>query len=175
MLAQVGVDSQCLSYVIDAMASKFRPTQAVESQQLALIRLFFYLPETFWVTPTVMAECAMIRNVELAELHKSFINIQCEEFPLKDPQIVRLRASFLQKHHSGINDCLILAEAEDAGHNVLLTFDSDFINHLSPHANGVTLVRPVDYWGSLAIPRGVRPNKVPHPTNPLSSQNWWHW
>lgn len=82
MASQLGVDSQCLSYVIDAMASTSRPTQAVATQQLALIRLFFYLPETLWVTPTVTAECTRIRDIELAALHQNFINVLFGELPL---------------------------------------------------------------------------------------------
>ncbi len=175
MANQIGLDSQCLSYLIDAMASICRPSRLIAEQQLALIRCFFYLPNTLWVTQTVTTECARIRDIELSDLHKSFINILFGELPLHDPSVTKNRATELGLHHSGKADCLVLAEAEDVGHQVLLTFDSSFINRLSLHAKNVKLVKPNDYWSSLGMPHGIKPDKVPHPTNPLAFQDWWHW
>ncbi|WP_341908545.1 type II toxin-antitoxin system VapC family toxin [Polaromonas sp. YR568] len=172
--AQVGIDSQCLSYAIDAFAGISTPKDSLASQRIALTRLFFYLPGTLWVTPTVTAECAQIRNIERADLHASFIRVLFGEIPLNSPHSITARASLLQKHHRGVNDCTIVAEAEDVGHTVLLTFDSDLGRHLAPHTS-VRLLQPLEYWNLLAIPLGSKPDKVPHPTNPLASQDWWRW
>lgn len=172
---QVGIDSQCLSYFIDAMASTTLPTDSLAPQKIALTRLFFYLPDTLWVTPTVTEECAQIRNAERASLHQSFISVLCGEKQLRNASEVKLRTSYLMQHHSGPNDCLILAEGEDVGHDVLLSFDSNFIRRLSPYSPKVELIRPKDYWNSLHIPHGVKPNKIPHSTNPLALQDWWRW
>ena len=171
---QVGIDSQCLSYVIDAFSGISAPTDTLASQKVALARLFFYLPGTLWVTPTVTAECARIRNVSRAELHASFIRVLFGEMPVRDSSAVSARAAVLQQHHARENDCAIVAEAEDVGHSVLLSFDSTLVRRLTPHTP-VQLIEPAQYWNKLSIPRGTKPDKVPHSTNPLSPEDWWRW
>jgi hypothetical protein len=171
---QIGIDSQCLSYVIDAFAGISPPTDALAIQKLALVRLFFYLPGTLWVTPTVTVECAGIRNVDRAELHESFIRVLFGEMPLRDSSSVNSRTEFLKQHHTGENDCSIVAEAEDVGHSVLLSFDSTLVRRLTPYTT-VKLTEPYQYWEELSLPRGAKADKVPHFTNPLLSENWWRW
>jgi hypothetical protein len=172
---QLGIDSQCLSYVIDAMASVSPPTDVLSEQKIALLRLFFYLPNTLWVTPTVTQECARIRNIERAALHQSFINVLFGELQLKDASEVHRRGVLLCKYHSDQDDCSILAEAEDVGHNVLLSFDNDFIRRLTPQSRNVKLMRPADYWTQIQVPRGTKPDKIPDLTNPLCLEEWWRW
>ena len=169
---QIGVDSQCLSYVIDAFSSVAAPTDSLAAQKLALVRLYFYLPGTLWVTPTVTAECAQIRNVDRAELHAGFIRTLFGEMPVRDSTAVSLRAAELGQFHTGSNDCLIVSEAEQVGHLVLLSFDSTLVRRLAPRT-AMKLSEPSDYWNGLSIPRGAKPDKVPHPTNPLSAEEWW--
>jgi hypothetical protein len=150
------------------------PSDSLAPQRLALVRLFFYLPETLWVTRTVTEECARIQNVERASLHQSFINVLFGERPLQDPEAVEHRAAALRCFHRGKNDCRIVAEAEDVGHSVLLTFDATLWRNLSPHAE-IALWQPADYWQHVAVPIGVRPNKVPTLGNPLENETWWRW
>jgi hypothetical protein len=171
---QVGVDSQCLSYVIDAFSGISAPTDSLYKQKLALIRLFFYCPGTLWVTSTVTTECSRIRNICRAELHASFIGVLFGEIPLNDSSDIIQRAEMLKIHHSGENDCIIVAEAENVGHTTLLSFDRRLVRHLTPYTK-VRLIDPAKYWDELSIPHGIKADKIPHITNPLSSENWWHW
>lgn len=171
---QVGIDSQCLSYIIDAWSGISPPKDNLAHQRVALTRLFFYLPDTLWVTPTVSAECAEIRNIARRELHTSFIQTLFGELQVKDRASVDNRSSYLRKYHSGVNDCCIVAEGEDVGHSVLLTFDSDLIRHLSQYTT-LKLIAPEDYWTSLKITPGSRPDKQPYNSNPLFSEDWWKW
>ena len=171
---QVGIDSQCLSYVIDAFSAIGPPSDALAPQKIALARLFFYLPGTLWVTPTVTAECANIRNTERATLHDSFIAVLFGELPVSEAKEVERRSQDLLKLHSGPNDCRIVAEAEHVGLDVLLTFDSKMAKRLGSNST-VRLSEPLSYWNQLAIPQGARPDKIPHQTNPLAEQTWWRW
>jgi hypothetical protein len=141
---------------------------------VALARIFFYLPGTLWVTPTVTNECARIRNANRAELHASFIRVLFGELPLRDLSEIEDRKTALRQYHSGVNDCTIVAEAENVGHSVLLSFDSTLLRCLTLHTS-VQLSEPEQYWNSLSIPRGAMPDKVPHSTNPLASEEWWRW
>jgi hypothetical protein len=174
MLHHGVVRASVLSYVIDAFSGVSAPTDALASQKVALARLFFYRSGTLWVTPTVTAECARIRNVSRSELHASFISVLFGELPVADSSTTKGRATVLRQHHAGQNDCAIVAEAEAVGHSVLLSFDSSLVRHLASHT-AVQLVEPLEYWNALSIPRGARPDKEPHSTNPLSSQAWWRW
>lgn len=171
---QIGIDSQCLSYVIDAFSGIAAPSDPLAPQRVALARIFFYLPGTLWVTPTVTAECARIRNITRAELHASFIRVLFGELPVPDSSAAKARTTTLTGHHAGHNDCAIIAEAEAVGSSVLLSFDSSLVRHLARRTK-VQLVEPLEYWNGLSIPLGARPDKEPHSTNPLSSQAWWRW
>ena len=52
-LSQIGLDSNCLSYVIQALEGVSRPTDALADQKIALVRLYIYTPGTLWTLPTV--------------------------------------------------------------------------------------------------------------------------
>ena len=69
---------------------------------------------------------------------------------------------------------MVLAEAEATQLAILLSFDFDFVDHLAGKSN-VILMKPLDCWKALGIPRGSPPKTVPHPTNPLIDQSWWRW
>jgi predicted nucleic-acid-binding protein len=149
-------------------------TDSLADQKKALVRVFLYDRWGLYVTPTVVVECAAIRNVARAELHASWLNTLFAETTIINVAAVDARARALQAHHSGANDCRIVAEAEDAGVTVMLTFDDDMIARLTPHTS-LRLVRPLDYWNSLGIAPGSQPATSPHATNPLLQQTWWRW
>lgn len=170
----IGIDSQCLSYVIDAMAGISEPMDSLASEKKALLRLYLYLPGTLYITPTVLDECAAIRDIERREFHKSFCNVLIEEVAVPRNQAQELSARY-KAYHSGDNDCNILAEAVQGGLNILATYDNDFISHLRSKENRIKLDRPSVIWESMNIPRGGTPDKRPHPSNPLSRESWWQW
>jgi hypothetical protein len=171
---QLGLDTQCYSYLIDGISGVSRPTGSLGAQRIALLRLYIYLPGTLWITKTVAEECARIRNTTRAQLHQSFSQTLFGELPLRNPAAIRGRELELAPFHKGANDCRILGEAEDVGHTVLLTFDTKFIRDLASRTT-IRLFQPESYWVSLAIPSGVEPDKLPVAENPLAHQAWWRW
>lgn len=171
---QIGLDTQCYSYLIDGMSGVLSPTDSLGSQRIALLRLFIYLPGTLWITETVSEECARIRNTTRAQLHQSFSQTIFGELPLRNTVAIRERKLELEAFHKGENDCRILAEAEDVGHTVLLTFDTKFIRHLASRTP-IQIIQPESYWASLALPSRAEPDKLPAVENPLSHQTWWQW
>lgn len=164
-----------MSYLIDAMAGVSEPTDALTCERKALLRLYLYLPGTLYVTPTVLTECAAIRNTDRRELHASFCNVLFDEMQVEDEDQVSSAATSFSVHHSGTNDCKILAEAVHGRLQVLATYDGDFISHLRSKVNGIKLDRPSTIWESMNIPRGAKPDKKPHHTNSLSNEGWWRW
>jgi predicted nucleic acid-binding protein len=173
--SEIGLDSQCLSYVIDALEGLEEPTDALADQKVALVRLYLYTPGTLWVTPTVQTEFLRIKNAARRDTHRSWTSVLFGVRPLSNPASVALRADELMKTHDAPNDCRILAEAEDIRLATLLTFDDDFLARLATQGGRVKLVRPTQFWQSLGIPRGALPVKLPAHGNPLTHQRWWRW
>jgi hypothetical protein len=171
-LSEIGLDSQCLSYLIDALEGIGAPTDNLAEQKVALVRLYLYTPGTLWVTPTVEREFLRIRNEARRASHVSWTSVLFGVRPLTDGVRAEERAADLAPLHADVDDRMGLAEAEDIGFTTLLSFDSDFVKHLGAHAD-LLLTRPAAYWESLAISKGTTPNKVPAYGNPLANEAWW--
>lgn len=171
-LDQIALDSNCLSYVIDALTGVERPTDALAQEKIALVRLWLFVPGTLWTLPTVRKEFERIPDPARRANHVSWTNVHFGVYPLTNPAGVEERAASLREFHADDDDRHILAEAEDIGSSVLLTFDKPFIAHLRGHAR-LVLTRPAEFWDSLAIPAGSPPAKVPRFDNPLAAQTWW--
>ncbi|MBS0299664.1 MAG: hypothetical protein JSR32_07005 [Proteobacteria bacterium] len=172
---KIGLDSQCLSYLLDAIEGIEEPLDSLAEEKKALIRIWFYPPVTYYVTETVISEVKAIKVKERQDFHKNFIDVLFLDFAVCNPVTANNRADALSAFHSGKNDCRILAEAEDQELDFLLTYDTKFLKHLSLESKSVRVTQPSLYWTNLQIPKGAEPQTVPHPSNPLSNQKWWRW
>jgi hypothetical protein len=174
---QIGLDSQCLSYLLDAVAGIEEPTDILAPEKKALLRSWFYRPGSFafTLTATVIAEISEIRNAARREFHESFVRTLFLDYPVGDPTAVESRANQFAVAHPRARDCLILAEAEELGLDFVLTYDHDFWKRLRDKSPTTKLIKPSEYWASRGVPAGAVPQTVPHHTNPLSSQSWWRW
>jgi hypothetical protein len=172
---RVGLDSQCLTYLLDAVRDAEEPVDDLALKKKALVRVYSYMVGTFYISRTVAIECGQIPNEERRQMHETSIDVQFLDLPVQHVSRVEERTAYLLGFHSGQGDCRVLAEAEDLGLNVLLTNDDKFQKRLSPVANTVSVLGPIEFWEQLGIARGTPPRRVPHHTNPLSSHNWWQW
>lgn len=173
---KVALDTQCFSYLLDAIAGIEEPTDVLAEERKALVRSWFYMPGTFYLSQTVVAECEQIRQAERREFHASFVRaLLFLNLPVHDTATVNARTEKLLCFHAKRNDCRVLAEEEDLQLKHLLTYDRLFLQRLGPISKAVVIKTPVAYWESLCIPKGARPKTVPHETNPLSQQSWWRW
>jgi hypothetical protein len=93
---------------------------------------------------------------------------------VNDRKGVESRAGALSTRHADLDDCRILAEAENIGFTALLSYDFTFTTRLASAAR-LRLASPASYWASLDVPRGAPPLKVPSMGNPLALQTWWRW
>ena len=169
----VGLDSQCLSYLLDGIAGVSMPTDSLAEEKKALLRIWFYQPGTFILSETVISEVAKIRNLDRRKFHESFVQTLFLDYPVRDSAAVQDRAAYLQRSHPEQSDCRILAEAEELRLDFLLTYDNNFRKRLSAASSTTMLMTPSSYWGALGIAKGAAPVTVPHHTNPLSQQSWW--
>jgi hypothetical protein len=171
----VGLDSQCLSYLLDAIAGISEPTDLLAEEKKALLRSWFYKPGTFVLTETVISEVSRIRNIDRREFHESFISTLFLDYPVRDLAAVQARAAQFETYHPNPGDCRILAEADELKLDFVLTYDHKFWKRLSNVSGTTKLMKPLAYWTSRGIPKGAKPVTVPHHTNPLSVQSWWRW
>jgi hypothetical protein len=171
----IGLDSQCLSYLLDGIEGITEPLDALAEEKKALLRIWFYQPGTFILGETVISEVAQIRNLDRRELHQSFVRTLFLDYPVRDLAAVEARAAHFQQAHPKPDDCRILAEAEELKLDFLPTYDYDFCKRLSTTSSATKLMKPSTYWSSLGISKGTAPVTVPHPTNPLSQQSWRKW
>ena len=171
----VGLDSQCLSYLLDAISGISEPTDVLAGEKKALLRSWFYKPGTFILTETVTSETSRIRNIDRRNFHESFISTLFLEYPVQNLAAVQARTAQFEAYHPNHDDCRILAEAEELRLDFVLTYDYTFRKRLFNVSGTTKLMKPSDYWASLGIPKGTNPVTVPHHTNPLSVQSWWRW
>jgi len=171
----IGLDSQCLSYLLDAIAGIDEPRDSLAPEKKALLRSWFYKPGTFTLTETVISEIKGIPSEERREFHESFIRTLFLDYAVRNLSAVQARAGEFQMKHPRPMDCRILAEAEELGLDIVLTYDHDFWKRLQGTSPTTKLIKPSAFWGDLNIPRGAEPRTVPHHTNPLSLQSWWRW
>lgn len=175
MKARIGIDSQCVSYIISAMAGTSIPVDGLATEKIALFRTYLYLPDTFYITPTVKEECGRISNETDRARHEDFISaLFVETFPDDVAEIDKLTKLYLG-YHAKKKDCTVLAEAEAGVVNVLLTYDYRFLKKLSGRSPRVRVMKPSIFWNDLSVPRGAKPDKIPHRTNPIAAYNWWNW
>lgn len=172
---QIGLDSQCLSYLLDAIEGIGEPKDSLASEKKALLRSWFYKPGTFTLTETVISEVGRIRNAERREFHESFIRTLFLDYPVRDLISLQARAGQFLVTHPKPSDCRILAEAEELGLDIVLTYDHDFWKRLQGASPTTKLIKPSVYWVGLNVPSGAEPRTVPHHSNPLSQQQWWRW
>ena len=172
---RVSLDTQCLSYLLDGIAGIIEPTDSLAEERKALLRTWFYRPGTFVLTETVMGKVANIKNIDRRKFHQDFILPLFHDDSVRNPSLVAKRTLEFESFHPSKNDCRILAEAEDAEVDIVLTYDDKFLKRLGSVSNKCRLERPTSYWFGFEVPRGATADKVPHRTNPLSQHSWWRW
>ncbi|MCH8313694.1 MAG: hypothetical protein IID17_11990, partial [Nitrospinae bacterium] len=75
MNKKVGVDSNSLTHLIKAIGLGYDPTTDEEKngkERVAMVRLFFHIPDPFFVPPTVKEECKPISDPKWREEHEDF-------------------------------------------------------------------------------------------------------
>jgi hypothetical protein len=172
---RIALDSNCVSYLIDACNGQINKEfkHAVEGE--ALVRIWYYLAQRYYISERVLLECGRIRDEPRREIHKAFSLPTYFGSAMKDLAAVQKRADDLLLYHPKDGDCLVLAEAEDMEADTLLCCDNDFIKKLSPVSEMVRIMRPTEYWQEASVPKGAIPKIVPEASNPLHSNTFWRW
>jgi hypothetical protein len=178
MKTLICIDSNSLSFLIDAMTIGRKPDGEVAAEKIALLRIYLYRDEILCISPTVKAEYEKIKDEKNRRNHQDVADILLGDTQPSDLKAVELRSREYAKSHPGKRnekDCRILAEAELGECAILLTYDLTFLNKLCYKTRSIKMMAPSEYWQKLNLPKGVQPVKEPYPTNPLSKETWWIW
>ena len=167
------VDSNVLTYLVEAIEPAYDPTigdPSIALERLAIVQSFIYGDVRFWVSPTVEVEYNRIRTPAKHLRHERTAWVLLEDVPLRGDQVaLDARAQSLVAFHSDVDDCRIVAEAEEHRVESLLTRDDDLIAHLTARTP-LALQYPSKLWQSLALPRGAKPRRT---VQSLGSRSWW--
>jgi len=142
-------------------------------ERVCLLRIILYGGITYHVLPTVREEYSFINDEAWRKEHEDITIVLCLDHWDFDQSKIEPRKQYFFNYHGEAKDCQILAEAEAAGMDVLLSCDKDFIKRLGKRARKVRIMKPTDFWCLLKIPPGATPIWRPSPSNPLSQQTWW--
>ncbi len=172
----VGIDSNALTYLIEAMRPGYDPARdpsGLGPERIAMIRVFLYGARGLHLTPMVAVEYQAIRNDEKRAAHARAACILLLDGPWRlDEEAVAARVAELRRRHGSLKDCRVVAESEATRITHLLTCDGDLIDNLRNLAS-VKIERPTEYWARLSVRPGARPIWSPHDSNPLSLVSWW--
>lgn len=177
MDACVAIDSNCLTYIVDAMYSLERPVDNLSDQKIALLRTYLYR-DILCISATVQSEYRNIKDAFDKERHEAISSIVLGDVPEFDPNVIDDRFYFYTEFHKGKKnkmDCRILAESELGGCGYLLTYDFNYLSRLKEKTKTISMTTPVEFWSLLNVPKGTNPVRTPSTTNPLSNQTWWIW
>jgi hypothetical protein len=172
----IALDANCLTYLYEAMEVGYDPLQdrdkVLANEKAAMMKIFLYVGNLY-VLPCVKTEVKQIRQQLPLNGHLRLGDCLLREISNLDDNLVTQRMNQYLNLHSRRKDCRILAEAEIANLDFLLTFDRGFLAHLQNNTICVCLLSPATYLSRLNLPVGSKPKTTPSSQNPLSSMNWW--
>jgi hypothetical protein len=173
----IAIDSNALTYLISAMEPDYDPLNDIPSnkkERQAMLRIFLYQGKPFYVLPQVTKEYHDIPSYVWRNMHGSTVGALLIEFRIANQKIEidQRREDFLKVHENNHKDCQLLAEAEVAGMNVLLTRDKIFKNTLSKMTT-IRIMYPSEYCESLNLQSDISPHLAPVESNPLFGKTWW--
>lgn len=172
----ISLDSNALTYLIEAIDPDYDPLndqQLNYLQRVSMIRIFLYGGLRCGILPQVLKEVGDISKEKWRDAHESTAGVLFHEvIPNWSKNDLKMRKEVLLKSHPKEKDCTLLAEAEFAGINVLLTRDEQFRNRLNP-ISSVEIIFPSDFLESMDIQKMATPKFCPLESNPLHGKSWW--
>lgn len=174
---KVALDSNSLSYLIDALGNFDRPpTGSAVAESIALARCYIYRGEEtiLCITPTVRAEYSRISSQERLTDHAHWRMFHLQELA-QPPNIADIifRTNALSAHHSDIDDCRLVAECEALNVSVLLTSDRKLRNSMKRLSSKVNVLSGRQFWEAMAIAPRSKPIIELNPNDPLNDATWW--
>ncbi|MBU1568058.1 MAG: hypothetical protein KJ630_20845 [Proteobacteria bacterium] len=172
----ISLDSTALTYLIEAINPNYNPLIDEQSnylQRVSIIRIFLYGGVSCCILPQVFKDVGDLSEYKLNENNESTTGFLFHEVTPKCSELdLKKRKEELLKAHPQEKDCTLLAEAEFAGIDVLLTRDEQFKNRLNP-LSSVEILFPSDYLALLNTQKDSKPKLRPLEANLQFGKSWW--
>jgi hypothetical protein len=171
MGSRVALDVDVLTLLVNALT--WRGGSEPDAEAVSAARIFFYITNPL-ITPTVAAEIEQANEPLLS----NWKNYHFEEIAAPDDfyrGCVKGMANRYVDYHPDPRDCRVVAEAECAKVEALLTLDAELVRGLSGRSEVISVVSPLQYWQAAQVPRGTSPRTSPSQGSPLLGADWWRW
>jgi hypothetical protein len=171
MHSRVALDVDVVRLLVDGL--NWRGGPAPEAETIAVVRVYFYITNPL-LTPTVAAEVEQENEGRLSNW-KSY---HFEEVAAHDDfyrGCVKGMAERYIDYHPDPRDCRVVAEAECAKVEALLTMNADLVRGLSGRSEVISVVSPSAYWTAVRVAPGSPPRTPPAEGNPLAGADWLRW
>lgn len=178
MSSMIGIDTNAMRFLVDAMTIGGKPVDNKANEKIALLRTYIYNNDVPHISPTVQEEYKKIKDEATRKYHESIAEILLGEIQPSDSTIVKTRMREYNQIHQGKKnekDCRILAESELGGCKFFLTYDKTFLKKLTHKTHNIKMMEPSQFWKYISISKNAKPIRRPHDTNPLSKETWWLW
>ena len=170
MDSRVALDVDVFRLLVDAL--NWRGGPAPDAESVSAVRICFYVTNPL-VTPTVAAEVEQANDL----IRSNWKNYHFEEVAAPDDfyrGCVKGMAERYIDYHPDPRDCRVVAEAECAKVEALLTLNAELVRGLSGRSEVISVVSPSEYWKAARVAHGTRP-VMPAERNPLLDADWWRW
>jgi hypothetical protein len=171
----LAIDWRVLNFLQLSMTPGYNPAADNSddaAERVAILRCCICAACFYLILPSLMAEIEGLPIVE-SDIYGRIPCLQtsCPKWD-PAPETVEQRTKELLIHHVNEKNCRLVAEAERAQVEALLTSDRDLIRDLRGRC-AVSLARPGDFWRSLGIPKDAMPVWVPSIHSYLGEHSWW--
>jgi len=176
---KVALDSNTMTYLNESMELLYDPgkdSSNLVEERVAILRI--WLCTELVILPVVRSEYRAIKDRIRRHSHEQLHFVLLSDQDIRHPENVAELIRFFYRFHRKEKDCRLLAEAIDVKVDYLLTCDKDFTKRLARNGLkfGVKFIRPNIFWSDvLHSGQGCTRQLEPHPSNPLSTKNWWRW
>jgi hypothetical protein len=171
MNSRVAFDSDAFHRLVDAL--NWRGGLEPDEESVAGVRIYFYITDPL-ITPTVAAEVEEEIH-GLRAIWKKYHVRQIESADDFYRGCVKGMAERYLDYHPDPRDCHVVAEAECAKVEALVTLSDDLLRGLGGRSEVISVVRPSEYWHNARVPHGAHPRIEPAPVGPVVEASWWRW
>ncbi len=172
---KIALDSNLVTFLIDAMKSESKPEGDISDQKLATLRLYLYSDCAFCIPQTVYDECMKITCNAKKIDHEHFMDTIFDDILNQDiPQMNKILCKYkkLLPNKKYKNDRIIISCAEAYKCTCFLTYDIDLLKKLN---NTIMAFEPLEFWNTHVLSKDASIKRSPRPSNPLFNENWWQW
>jgi hypothetical protein len=144
-----------------------------DGEAVSAVRIYMYLTNPL-VTPTVVEEAE-------ESLEPGLYNWKDYHFEeIAEPDdfyrgCVKGMAERYLDYHPDPRNCRVVAEAECAKAQALLSLNAELVRGLSGRSEAVNVLSPSRYWRAARVPHGADQRIQAAEGPPLATAQWWQW